>query len=57
MLRSAKLSSSSSRVMRYPDSVKNTETPRKPPVAQPNPAWNAKTAMTASARTPSSDGR
>ena len=40
--------------MRKPDSVKNVETPRKPPFAQPNPPWYSSTAMSETARRPSS---
>jgi hypothetical protein len=43
--------------MRNPDSVKNVETPRTPPLARWNPAWKAMTASTATARSPSSAGR
>ena len=41
-------------VMRKPDSVKNVETPRKPPWSRSS--WNASTATSASARTPSRPG-
>ncbi len=32
----------SSMVIRNPDTVKKVDTPRKPPLAQPNPAWKSK---------------
>ena len=47
-------STRSSEVMRKPDSVKNVETPRKPPFAQPNPPWYSRTAISETARRPSS---
>ena len=40
--------------MRKPDSVKNVETPRKPPFAQPKPPWYSSTAIRETARRPSS---
>ncbi len=47
----------SSIVIRNPDTVKNVDTPRNPPRAHPNPAWNSSTAATATPRSPSSPGR
>ena len=44
-------------VTRKPDSVKNVETPRKPPTMRPRPAWKATTATTANPRRPSRPGR
>ena len=48
-------------VTRYPEIVKNTDTPMNPPGASPGspdvaPAWNSTTSVTAIARKPSSDG-
>jgi hypothetical protein len=39
-----------------PERVKNSETPRNPPLAWSMPRWNATTATTASPRRPSSPG-
>src|SRR5215510_7105416 len=43
-------------VIKYPLSTKKTSTPRKPPGIHDIPSWNASTASTASARTPSRPG-
>ena len=48
-------------VTRYPEIVKNTDTPMKPPGTSPGsrdvaPAWNSTTSVTAIARRPSSAG-
>ena len=44
-------------VIRNPESVKNVETPRKPPSAQVKPPWNNSTPMTAMPRIPSRAGK
>jgi hypothetical protein len=44
-------------VIRYPEMTKKTSTPRKPPGSQAGLAWYTITAITASARMPSSPGR
>jgi hypothetical protein len=43
-------------VIRKPESVKKTDTPRYPPDIQPKPRWKRRTSATATARTPSSAG-
>ena len=47
----------SSAVIRNPLTTKNTSTPRNPPDIQLMSAWYSTTAVTARARSPSSDGR
>ncbi len=49
-------SASSSRVIRKPERVKNSETPRKPPLAHENEPWKNSTSSTANPRRPSSGG-
>ena len=49
-------SSSSSDVIRNPDTTKNTSTPKNPPCIHENPPWYSSTTATDNARSPSSDG-
>jgi hypothetical protein len=49
-------SRNSSVVIRKPDSVKNSDTPRNPPIATGHPAWKAITPATATPRRPSRAG-
>jgi hypothetical protein len=51
------VSSSRLRVIRYPDSVKNSDTPRNPPGMNDRSRWNITTAVTAMARSASRPGR
>jgi hypothetical protein len=50
-------SASTRLVMRKPDSVKNTDTPRRPPLAQPMRPWNRRTARRDRPRRPSRAGQ